>query len=84
MGKNDNSEVVDRESFIRFVDSLIAELNNNPASWENNTLKDFIEALSSYTEDIDGYYQNTNQIVNADVPSWRLFADILRGATMYQ
>ncbi|WP_449369329.1 DUF7660 family protein [Adhaeribacter arboris] len=31
---------------------------NNPDSWENKTLPDFLESLSNYAEDIQGYYDN--------------------------
>jgi hypothetical protein len=37
-----------------------------------------------YSEDILGYYDNTNQKVDADTPSWKVFADILLGAKIYE
>lgn len=40
--------------------------------------------MSSYTEDIQGYYNNMNQNVNADKASWEVFADIFKGAKMYE
>ncbi len=77
-------EVTDRNSFIKFTKSLRAELEANPTAWENNTLASFLEALESYTEDIQGYYDNVHPGIDADVPSWRIFADIIRGATIYE
>jgi hypothetical protein len=77
-------EVNDRVSFIRFVEWLRNDLETNQSAWENINLNDFLEALRSYTEDIQGYYDNTNKQLDADVPSWRLFADMLKGATMYE
>lgn len=56
----------------------------NPDGWENKTLDTFLEALSAYTEDIQGYYDNMEKSVNADEPSWQTFADIFKGATMYE
>jgi hypothetical protein len=73
-------EVTDRKSFIKFTEYL----RENKAEWKNNTLEDFLEALASYAADVDGYYKNTNQNVNADIPSWRVFSDLLIGATMYE
>lgn len=78
------TEVVDRESFIRFLGSLRKQFENNPGIWENTKLGDFLEALEMYTEDVQGYYDNVYPGINADIPSWRIFADILKGASMYE
>ncbi|WP_439952032.1 DUF7660 family protein [Flavobacterium psychrotrophum] len=43
-----------------------------------------MEALSTYANDIQGYYDNTNQNINADQPSWKTFSDIFRGAKIYE
>jgi hypothetical protein len=77
-----NFEVYDRKSFIEFLGLLRQDFEKN--NWENDNLSDFLEAMERYTNDIQGYYDNTNQNVNADEPSWRTFADILKGSTMYE
>lgn len=77
-------KVTDRQTFIKFLDLLHNNLLDNPESWENKTLPDFIEALSAYTEDLQGYYANTNPKKNADHPDWSTFADILNGAKIYE
>lgn len=76
--------VTDRKSFIKFIDMLRVDLQTNPDNWENKTLDDFLEAISRYSEDIQGYYENTNQNINADHPAWQTFADIFRGAAIYE
>lgn len=76
--------VTDRTSFIKFVEKLRVDFNTKPHEWKNKTLDDFLEALSAYAHDIQGYYKNTNQQTNADVASWQVFADILAGASMYE
>jgi hypothetical protein len=43
-----------------------------------------LEAIGRYTNDIQGYYDNTNKNVNADQPTWQVFADIFRGSTIYE
>ncbi len=79
-----NFKVTDRQTFIRFLDLLRKDFLDNPASWENKSLPDFLEALSAYAEDIQGYYNNMKQDVNADHPNWQTFADIFKGATIYE
>lgn len=77
-------KVTDRQSFIKFLDLLHKDFLENPDEWENKNLDDFLEAMTRYTEDIQGYYDNTKQNVNADQPDWQTFADIFRGASIYE
>lgn len=79
-----NFTVTDRQSFIKFADLLRQDFIDNPENWENTTVDTFLAAISSYADDIQGYYDNTKQNVNADQPGWQVFADILKGATMYE
>ena len=79
-----NFKVTDRRSFIEFIELLRQDLADNPQNWENKNLSDFLDALSSYAADIQGYYDNTKQNVDADTPSWTTFADIFRGARIYE
>lgn len=72
--------VTDRDSFIRFLGLLIEDFQANRKAWPNDTLEHYLQAMASYTGNIQTYYDNTNQDVDADVPSWKVFADILRGA----
>ena len=79
-----NSKVVDRDSFISFLREFLEDFKSNSDKWENNKLKLFLEAMVAYSEDIDGFYRNTGQNIDPKKPSWRLFADILNGASMYE
>ncbi|KMU64953.1 hypothetical protein EZBTHKR_0437 [Elizabethkingia anophelis] len=47
-------------------------------------MPDFLEAFSAYTEDIQGYYNNMKLDINADKPDWSTFADIFKGAKIYE
>jgi hypothetical protein len=77
-------KVSDRQTFIKFLDLLRKDFVDNPQSWENKSLPDFIEALSTYTNDIQSYYDNMKLNVNADKPDWSTFADIFKGAKIYE
>jgi hypothetical protein len=41
-------------------------------------------SLCAYTEDVQGFYDNMNLKVNADKPDWSTFADIFKGAKIYE
>lgn len=84
MNNINNFKVIDRQTFAEFLDLLHQDYLNNPSSWENNTLPTFLEALSAYTKDIQGYYDNRNQEINANKANWQTFADIFKGAKIYE
>ncbi|GAA4497853.1 hypothetical protein GCM10023172_13460 [Hymenobacter ginsengisoli] len=73
-----------RASFVAFLALLQQDLVCNPIRWENKTLADFLAAMHSYAEDIQGYYDNTDQSINANEAHWQVFADIMRGARVYE
>jgi len=79
-----NFKVTNRQTFAKFLDLLRKNFLDNPEEWENKTIPDFLEALSAYTEDIQGYYDNMAQNKNADKPDWQTFADIFKGAKIYE
>lgn len=76
--------VIDRNSFSKFASELLADYKMNGENWENNSLESFIEGIASYAEDIDGYYSNMKFDTSADTPTWRIFAQILKGAAVYE
>ncbi|WP_277559406.1 DUF7660 family protein [Acinetobacter beijerinckii] len=67
-----------------FIKKLRQNLIDNPNSWENINLFDFLDALASWTEDMDGYYKNTNQSGRLDQPDWETFAEMLLAGRVYE
>src|SRR6185369_14084029 len=85
--KNDMVEPKDiksREDFSFFLLQLHKDFLLNGLKWENNRLESFLEAMIAYTNDLHGFYKHSDSEVDAEVPSWRSFADILLGATLYE
>ena len=80
----ETSAISSRQDFIGFLKQLQTDYLKNGKDWENQNLGDFLEALSAYAADIPGFYNNMSIAVNADSASWRVFADMLRGATVYE
>ena len=72
-----------KEDFVIFLELLVKDLRNNPNGWENNNLESYLEAAASWTEDMEGYYENNNLSLPQDV-NWKVFANILIAATMYE
>lgn len=77
------ASVHSREDFVAFVQALSKDLRDNPATWENDSLERFLEALGAWVEDMDGYYINQGKPVPQQ-PDWKVAADMLMAATMYE
>jgi hypothetical protein len=73
----------DKKDFLKFVELLIIDLKTNPEDRKNRSLESYLEAIQSWTEDMEGYYENTNQPIPNNI-NWKVFADILIAAKMYE
>ena len=80
----DPDTVSSRHDFVEYVASLLSDFKQNGQQWENQTLENFLEAVSGYAEDVPGYLANTHSRVDPEKPSWQLFAIILAGAHCYE
>lgn len=80
----ESNEVKTRSDFSVFIEGLLGDLQSNPSEWENRTLEDFLEALGRYAEDIDGLYHNRRIEIDLENPNWRVFADLLKGSSIYE
>lgn len=67
----------------QFVRDLLREYRADADAWENTTLPDFLEAMSAWIDDMDGWYANRGEAM-PDQPSWATFAQILGAATVYE
>ena len=77
------NEIHSKEDFVNFVELLVSNLKSNPEEWTNKTLPEYLESISSWTEDMEGYYQN-NSIPIPENVDWKVFANILIAAKMYE
>jgi len=73
-----------RIEFIQFLEEFKTDFDQNKENWENVNLSDFLESMISYTEDIQGFYDNMKMDINADKPTWENFSQILKGASIYE
>ena len=72
-----------RDDFVLFARALLDDLQRHPAEWENRTVGDYLEAIGAWTDDMDGYFRNRGEAVQAE-PSWKLFGKILLAAKVYE
>lgn len=77
------NEISNKEEFISFVELLASDLNSNPSEWTNKSLSEYLGGIASWTEDMEGYYKNKNIPIPENI-DWRVFANILVAAKMYE
>ncbi len=77
------SKINSKDDFITFVELLSNDLKNNSDEWENKSLPDYLEAIGSWTHDMEGYYENNHLEIPKNI-DWKVFANILMAAKMYE
>lgn len=73
-----------RIEFVEFLKEFRKDLKENNSNLRNRTLEDFLESMISYTEDVQGFYDNMKMDIDANEPTWENFKTILKGAAIYE
>jgi len=76
-----NQRIKSKEDFLQFMEEFVAL--SYKGDFENKTLPEYLEAMSRWIEDMEGYYQNTNQAIPQNI-NWKVFSDILIASSMYE
>lgn len=76
-------EVRSRQDLAEFVRRLRDDLKNHPEEWENRDLDRFLEAMSAWVDDMEGYFANQGEPVPSR-PEWHTLAEILVAAKRYE
>lgn len=77
-------KVNSRADLVSFLERLSGYYKDNPEQLENDRTEAFLEALSGFLDDIEGYYQNAERSVDAEFISWQMIAEALSAATIYE
>lgn len=72
-----------REDLVAFIGALAADHGTNAATWTNPDLGSFLEAMSEWATDMDGFYKNVGEELSS-LPPWRVLADMLMAARVYE
>lgn len=71
------NKIEDRRDFEKFLELFYEDFKENKDDWENITLDHFLESLTASNRD-------TTDKQNLEQPTWRLFADLLLTAKVYE
>ena len=72
-----------RDDFVAYCNQLADSVRVNPSAFENTDAASFIEALSGWTNDMDGFYLNRGEGVPVQL-SWQVVADMVSAALVYE
>lgn len=75
--------ITSRADFVKFVRELCTDLETSAEHWENSDLRSYLAAMASWIEDMEGYYQKSGQSLPQQ-PSWKILAEILLAARVYE
>ena len=73
-----------RDEFTSFLVQLIKDYESKPDEWENASLAEFLHGMMGFCQRMEGYYSNMGINIDCEKPSWRLFADLLLAARVYE
>lgn len=76
-------KITNRKEFICFINYLNEDFLNNKDEWSNINISDFLESLSAWVSDMDGFYENANLEVPENL-NWQFFADALHAVKYYE
>jgi hypothetical protein len=80
---SDLDQVASLADVARIVDEMLIDLEAHPGEWENATLERFLDALSRSLNGLPQLYRNFGETF-PDPPTWKLFAEALVMATVYE
>ncbi|NJL27794.1 MAG: hypothetical protein HC897_07800 [Thermoanaerobaculia bacterium] len=73
-----------RQDFEEFLERLLSDLQDHGEEWGNTSLKEFLEGLRGFARDMAGYYTNRGESLDLAQPTWRVVADLLLAARVYE
>jgi hypothetical protein len=65
-----------RENVVTSIRNLLADLKENPSTWENPTLDRYLDSMAAWLED--------SGKTSAQPPSWDLIIEMLEAAKIYE
>ena len=76
--------VTSRADFLEFLLALRRDRGRHPEQWENGDLDSFLGGLHGFAGSMSGYYANAGETVDVETISWRMAAQMLFAATVYE
>jgi len=77
--------VKDRQSFLEFIEALKNEFRNNPESFENCAIDNFLDAIQAWVHDKHKWQiANNKNDYKLDNPDWMTIASMFLAGKIYE
>ena len=76
-------EIKSKSDLVDFIKSLCEDFKSSGEEWESLRIDDYLEALSAWLQDMDGYFANRNEGAPKTL-DWKLFGMALLAAKSYE
>ena len=76
-------DIKNKEDFISFINKLSNDNQINNDEWENKDILSYLEGVTSWVEDMDGYYKNMKLDVPTDI-DWKFIATLFYVGKIYE
>jgi hypothetical protein len=80
----DGNSVQSRQQLIDHLFFLMDDFDGAGNHWQNQDLYTFLQAMAAWLNDCDGFYRTSGKSIDADQPSWQVFADMLSAAAIWE
>ncbi|MGL4758483.1 MAG: DUF7660 family protein [Patescibacteria group bacterium] len=77
-------KISSKEEFDFFLQCLVKDYEDNLNEWENNDLYSYLVGLSMYVSNMKSYYKNMGEEIDVNVITWRIVAEMLLAASVYE
>jgi len=77
------NRIKSKEEFIDFLNFLSQDKFQKNEEWENQTIEDYLSSVSSWVEDMEGYYKNKNLPI-PDNENWSFIATLFYIGKIYE
>ncbi len=72
-----------KEDLMDFLEFLCDDRQSKKEEWKNRTIEDYLAAVSSWIEDMEGYYENNNLPIPDNV-GWGFIATLFYVGKIYE
>lgn len=77
------NNIKSKEELIDFLDFLSKDRRKKKDEWENNTIEDYLASISSWIEDMEGYYEYINKPIPNN-QNWSFIATLFYVGKIYE
>ena len=80
---SEQGSIPNRATVAELIRRLTREFETSTTpTWENRTLESYLEALSAWLDDCEGYYDNLGRQIPEN--AWEILTDGLQAARSYE